>query len=255
MKINGYNMNDLVFHVFKNFEKYTKAGIDESTRDFENAFFSGSQDNILISLGENCGPGVKLREASKDIFGSFFFDNIVCPVDSINKLFECDFTGLFDLRYLTIGTWEGHDSVYNTKYGIYFHHYFHLRGAENEKSRFLNGNRIRQIDEEDIPLFLPQVQSQFEYLLNKLRITLLSPQKKTFIFRKVNGSPLRRVAFDNLYESIKRWGANNFNILVVYSSDGDVNSNEFYEDKHILIPEVGVRWGEKELWESFLSSL
>jgi hypothetical protein len=53
---------------------------------------------IFISIGENCGPGIKFRDAGLNLLGSQFFDNIVVNSESVIKLLDADFADVSPVR-------------------------------------------------------------------------------------------------------------------------------------------------------------
>jgi hypothetical protein len=201
---------------------------------------------IYLSIGENCGPAIKLRQAGLSALGSGFFDNLVIPIESTIRLLDEDFSRILTLRNLSIGMWEGNDSVFDKSHNIFFHHYFHKHGEEKTISR--DGRLHRRIDEEDIPLFLPSVMAQFEYLAEKMRMILRSPHRKFLVVRRVNGAPIQRQVTGRLGETLSRLGAMDTAVAVVHSRPiapecGDVDSAI-----HRFIPEHGERWGDRLAW-------
>lgn len=248
--INGYAINDLNTQIFSKMETFTKSHIDEALKKIHIQLNDYPQDGppIPISIGENCGPGVKIREMGLTPIGSMFFDNLVCPISSAIEIFRNDFRDLLQLRNLRISQWETHDSVFDDAYGIFYHHYFHLRPLRLEKSHiYENENRRRRIDEADIPLFLPLVASQFNYLSEKMRLVMRSPAPKQFIFRKVHGEIICNDMKSLLERTLENSGARNFKVKVVFSQnlpDHLLAGKDLYH-----IPEKGVRWGDTEKWK------
>lgn len=242
MKISGYELRDLSGY-FEAVPTFTASSIRQKLEDSRSrlATFEASRQSVVLSLGENCGAGVKLKEARIANFGSNFFDNLVCPIDSAIKLFYNDFTEFMRLKNLVISSWEDNDSVFETCYIVYFHHYFHLRG-ESEKRR-PDGSGRRYIEEGDISLFFPAVASQFEYLVEKLRILLRSDVHKTVFFREVYGRLPETAKLAQLQAAMASWGARNITLVTVCSGDYGLLSWP-----HIRIDEDDTRWGTAEKW-------
>lgn len=242
MKISGYELRDLSGY-FEAVPTFTASSICQKLEDTRSrlATFEASRKSVTLSLGENCGAGVKLKEARIANFGSNFFDNLVCPIDSTIKLFHNDFNEFMRLKNLVISSWEDNDSVFETRYGIYFHHYFHLRG-EFEKRR-PDGSGRRYIDEGDISLFLSAVASQFEYLVEKLRFLLRSDVHKIIFFREVYGRVPETAKMAQLQAAMGSWGARNISLVTVCSGDHDLLSWP-----HIRIDEDNTRWGTADEW-------
>lgn len=248
--LNDYAFGDLNAQIFSKLETFTKSYIDDALAKLRIQLDDYPQDGpaIPISIGENCGPGVKIREMGLTPLGSMFFDNLVCPVPSVIELFRNDFRDLLQLKNLRISQWETHDSVFDDAYGIFYHHYFHLRPMRLEKSHInADGTRRRRIDEADIPLFLPLVASQFNYLSEKMRLVIRAKAPKQFLLRKVCGETICDDMVSLLVRTLKSSGARNFQLKVVFSQglpDHLVARKELYH-----IPEQGVRWGDTDQWQ------
>ena len=205
----------------------------------------------FIALGETCAPSVRLRELGVPMLGGGFFDNLVTPVESVVRLLDEDFGQLLQLRNLVVGRWENHDSVLDSRYVVFFHHYFHLRGA-HEKDDLSEGARRRRIDEADIPLFLPAVLAQFEYLTAKLRLVLRAPQRKILVLRLATGGPLPRAASIRLTQALERFGARNAEMRVAHATP--LPAGDFCDASlHRLVPEDGERWGAAQAWRAVVA--
>lgn len=249
--INGYRLEDLNTQLFERFDQFTASAIEKKLDTLRMKLNNGSiLKRIPISLGENCGAGVKIREARQDRLGAFFFDNLVAPFESVMGLFRTDFSELLNPRYLRIDQWETHDSVYDAKAQIFFHHYFHLRPVALEKSH-PGPVRRRRIDAVDIPLFLPMVSAQFSYLIEKTRIVLRSDCPKRLIFRRVNGEWVSAEQMARLQDVLEGWGARNFELVNVYSKPKPNNVED--DPHHIYVAEQGARWGHVDNWAPVFS--
>ena len=206
-----------------------------------------------IALGENCGVRAKLREIGESAMGSNFFDNIVIKIDDAGKLIRDDFRDILCLANLSIGEWERHDSVYDAMHHIFYHHYFCPALLAQQKGWNDSGNWRRLIDETDIPLFLSAVRSRFEYFAEKFRIIARSNLGKIYILRKVTGEVVTAEEYDNLYDSLKEFGAVNFELLIVHSHG---EPDTAIASTHFLIPEPPEdRWGRSEDWRRMLRTL
>lgn len=207
-----------------------------------------SAERYPVALGENCGVRAKLRDIGESAIGSNFFDNIVIKIDDVAKLVRDDFSNILCLANLGIGEWERHDSVYDALHHIFYHHYFCPALLAQQKGRNDSGNWRRIIDETDIPLFLAAVRSRFEYFAEKFRIIARSKVKKIYILRKVTGAIVTAEEYDNLYDSLKEFGAINFELLIVHSHG---EPDKAIASTHYVIPEPPEdRWGRSEDWRS-----
>lgn len=247
--LNGYPFSAIDEQVFSKLQECTASSIQASIARFRDRLSEIPVDSppIPVSLGENCGPGIKIRDADQSPLGAMFFDNLVCPISSTIELFKEDFRGILSLQNLRVSKWEGSDSVFDDRYGVYYHHYFHLRPQRMEKSWYDNGIRRRRIDEADIPLFLPVVASQFAYLTEKLRLLLRSEHHTTLYLRRVEGEVVGCGLLSSLAHALKSWGAVNSDIRVIYS-DRSIPEHHAPE-AHYYIPEVGGRWGDVSRWK------
>lgn len=250
--INGYPAAILRERLFDRLGDYTASSIARRLREAE-ARLVAQPAAIPIAFGEDCGPGVKLREAGRAVLGGGFFDNLVAPIDSAIRLLDEDFAHLLALRNLLVGRWEGHDSVLDSRYSLFFHHHFHVRGEHLEKSATDGSGdgsgRRRLIEEADIPLFLPSVLAQFEYLAAKLRLVLRAPQPKILVLRRFGGAPVPLALTFRLGQALERFGARRTELRVVHSlplPPGEACD----ESLHRFIPEGGERWGPAEAWRS-----
>jgi hypothetical protein len=249
--LNGYPLKLIEDQIFSRFSTFTATTIRLKIIKL-NERLNQAREPVYISIGENCGPAVKLRGANLQALGASYFDNIVIPIDSFIELIKNDFNGVLSLSNLAVSSWEGHDSVINDRYKIYFHHYFHIRGSDNEKSRLEEGGvRARRIDEADIPLFLPEVMAQFEYLQFKFKLIMHSGLKKYCIVRRVNGELVDRNVSRLIYDTLVGYGANNFEIRIIHSQTP--NDVDFDEGIHKFIPVQGERWGSTNAWHIALT--
>jgi hypothetical protein len=208
------------------------------------AALSSDHPPVLISLGENCGPAVKLREIGLMELGANFFDNTVIRHPATASLIAREFSGLFNRDNLIIGTWETIDSVYDTSGKIFFHHEFHIAGRE--KMRLVNGVHVRTITSDDIDEFLPAVRDKFEYMAIKFLTIARHRIRKTYLVREVNGSPLTESQMGVLRKAIASIGGRNFDLLVIHSHGAAIES-------HMFIEENGARWGAAEDWRAVAS--
>lgn len=252
--LNGYSAADLQNQVFSQLSGSTRSTILARVAEFEAQLraYPVSSQPVPVSLGENCGPGVKIRETQCNPLGAFFFDNIVAPIPSIIQLFQKDFQGLLQLQNLRIGQWERNDSVFDESYDIFFHHYFHLRPMRLEKSHIDGEKRRRRIDEADIPLFLPIVSAQFAYLTAKLRLLLRSEIPKLLCLRRVQGRPVDHDLLLLLEKVLRDWGARNFEFVVIHS-DASLSKASALPNHH-FIPETATRWGQQEVWRQLFDT-
>jgi hypothetical protein len=205
-----------------------------------------------FSLGENCGPTVKLREMGQATLGASFFDGVVLRYDAAIRLITSEFSNILLLKNLEIGRWDEMDSVYDREHGIFYHHFFLFRGLEALEKRRETG--LRRIDQTDIALLLPAVRSQFEYLAEKFLRTARSPIRKIYVWRSVEGAPLAHYAYRDLVNSLTLIGARNFELIVIHSS---YQPSPTVRAKHYLIPESipDQRWGDVKLWQDALKSV
>ena len=187
---------------------------------------------LHISLGENCGCGVKLRAVGASSLGSSFFDNIVVDRHQLIRLIDCDFSDILMDGNLRIGSWEGQDSVKDHAYDCFYHHYFYKAGHERRRS---DGTRL--IEFHDIATYLPEIREQFLYLAEKFRRIVRSSVWKMLHLRRVNGEAVEQAFQDELSFALRSFGARNFHICFV--------TNE-------MIPEHGVRWGPDEVWQDLV---
>ncbi len=254
--VSGYDIEILHNHYFRHLGEFSPSRIRERLErlDRQIAVAVDADSHEFISLGENCGPAVKIREVIRErALGASFFDNIVIKVDDTAKLIGAKFSGILQLKNLEIGSWDYIQSVYDHSYGIYYHHDFIIRDVpESQKGWNGTDQWLRQIDEQDIPLFYSGVRSKFEFLAEKFLRVATSNVRKTYIVRTVEGKPVTRKQHQNLSDSLQHVGARNFNIVAVFSRD---TPEKAVEQLHVQSPEgVGLpRWGVTEDWGPLLS--
>src|SRR5215469_16477643 len=250
-------INDYPAHEIE--RRYLSKLTDYNTRSIRSRIellkgkISNSTQPVFISLGENCGPGNRMRDAGVNTMGSNFFDNLVVRVDNIPKILRCDFSGILSLKSLSVGRWEAHDSVYDEDFGIYFHHYFHL-GGRLEKDSMERGYRTRRIDEADIPLFLSQVRAQFEYLAVKFRLLAEASFRKIYVVRQVEGGEIGVSHLLRLEQALTSFGASNFELIQVVSRTEPAKSRDRYF-RLISIPENDERWGALSDWNAMAETI
>lgn len=243
--LNGYDIGVVKGQIFDRLESFTAKFIRQKILETENRI-NAHDGPIYLSFGENCAPGVKLRQAGLQNLGSGYFDNLVAPIESIVNILDADFAGMLGLSNLVIARWENHDSVFNDLYKVYFHHYFHPRQMEFEKDDLSEGVRRRRIEDADIPLFIPEVMAQFEYLRAKMQIVLRSERFKYVVIRRVHGEPVESALSSELHAALNRYGARNFELRIVHSVE--IRGEGFDADLHRFIPEDGERWGPSDSW-------
>ncbi len=246
--VSGYALQDLQSAVFSRLDQLTgtriRKQVDRFTDELESAERCGAP--VFISVGENCGPALRLQEASAPSLGGGFFDFLVLRPGALERLLHDDFAHMLMLKNLQVGLWEGNESVYDDHYGVWYHHLFHL---PQEKQR----NHARAIDETDIPLLLSVARSQFEYLHEKLRLALRSPLPKILVYRAVDGQPLPARRVVDLSRALEQYGARNWSLAVVYSA-GELEPA--VADLHHRIPEPdNVRWGDVQDWRHLVAVL
>lgn len=257
MQINGYELDDLISQVFSHYERFTATSIKRELDRLHSAL-NEVPGPLFISLGENCGPGLRLRAAGAQTLGSQFFDNLVVPIGDVSNVIRQGFSDILQIKNLSIGVWEGQDSVIDNKYNTFYHHYFHLLPMEKEKKRDDNGVSVRRIDEADIPLFIPVVRAQFEYLAEKFIIIAGSPVRKNYVLRKVDGTLPTREEVLSLREAIVGAGGVNFRIVIIHSEPHrheearalaacDPNSLSVH-----CIEERAERWGDVTDWQGMV---
>lgn len=247
-QINSYPGDILHQQLFAALEHQTSSAIHARLEQLRHRL-EGATEPVMISIGENCAAGMRLREAGLAPLGSHFFDNVVIRAEALPALIDADFADMLSLSDLCVDIWEGNDSVLDRRYGIHFHHYFHLRGAE--KDRFdASGRRRRRIDETDIPLFLAQVRAQFEYLAAKFRLVMRAPLPKILLLRRVGGEALPAATLDSIRHALNRFGAINTRLVAVHSSVEDRSPPD-----HVLVAEDGERWGSAAAWADMAKRL
>lgn len=245
LKVNGYSAEVLDSSIFSRLSDCTADAIQFKLDGVERTL-NAEIHEIFISLGENCGAAFQMRGAGVETFGSNFFDNTVIRSNKISTIIHRQFSDILNLRHLFVDNWETHDSVIDSIHQIYFHHYF-TPGYGAEK--YHSDGITRRIDSEDIPLFLPVVRGQFEYLAAKFLMIARSSRKKNYIIRNVEGRAIPEADLNAIEYSLKSVGARNFSILQVISYlDGVPVSPRF---GHWHIPEDGERWGAKAVWLAF----
>ena len=186
---------------------------------------------------------MKFRDAGLNLLGSQFFDNIVVKPESIIKLLDADFADMFLLSDLLVDRWEGHQSVYNDRYGIFFHHYFYLKQIKFDAAGY------RRIDDNDIPLLLSIVQAQFEYLAFKFRFIVRSHVRTVLTMRRSDGAPIAPTVLADLRRALDCYGAIMTDVIAVHSHGGGAGAD------HYFIPETDAeRWGAAADWNN-LSNL
>jgi len=252
--ISGYPASIIEKLYINKLTTFTASNINQKIAHAEERLHHHAIDQpLFISLGENCGPGVKLRQAGLAPMGAGFFDNLVVPMESIIRLLDEDFGHLLMLRNLSVGEWETHDSVHDTRYDIFFHHYFHPVDQSLQKIELIQGQRKRRIAEGDIPLFLSSVMAQFEYLAAKMRFMLRAPHKKFLVLRRLKGDPAPSYFTDRLSQALHRFGAQNARLLVIHSSP--IKEGSADTSIHHMISEEGDRWGLPEKWKALAEDL
>jgi hypothetical protein len=246
-KFSEYEYEFMKHHLWDNLSKITNTAIQRKLATLD-ATLSRRTTPIWISLGENCGPAIKIRDSGLPNLGGSFFDNLVVPLESMLRIFDNRFQDLFEPLNLEVGEWEGHDSVFNNNYKMFFHHYFHVRGNERSRIDPFTGVKRRHIMEEDIILFLPMVLSQFSYLRVKFLNILRHEVSKVYVVRTVNGAPVSTETLWSVREALAKLGGNNFRIIVVYAQLPEIEA--FDLSSQYYIAEHDERWGETKQWES-----
>jgi len=249
--INEYDPKQINQFVFSQYTQTSYQANRERLELLNSNLKKRTNNTIFISLGENCGPSICLKKAGLDTLGSSYFDNIVTPTDTLSQLFRSSFSDTLQLTNLTIGTWEGQDSVFDEATGIYFHHYFHLRGAETKFSTDPEtGVAKRIIDHSDIPLFYPLVKSQFEYLAQKFLIIARHDAPKVYVIRRIDGNPLKAEKIQAINEALKDAGAVNFRLAQVINESSRSQVEPIDAPNIITWPiEMSTeRWGARKSW-------
>ena len=245
-RINGYPADILRERLLDRLSEFTPSSIARRLQRAE-ARLAAADLPIVVTLGEDCGPAVRLREAGMLSLGGGFFDNLVAPVDGVIRLLDEDFAQLLSVRNLLVARWENHDSVLDSRYGVFFHHHFHVRGPEYEKSDGVGEGRRRLIEERDIPLFLPSVLAQFGYLAAKMRLILRAPQPKLLVLRRFGGAPLPLALSFRLRQALDRFGTRNAELRVVHSRP--LPAGEMWDPGvHRAIDDAAERWGSAADW-------
>jgi hypothetical protein len=245
--LNGYDVSVLRLQIFDRLKSFTANSLRQKIHEMRTRV-DRYEGPIYLAFGENCGPGVKLRQAGLQPIGSGYFDNLVAPIESIIKILDADFVGMLQLSNLVIGRWENNDSVFNDRYNVYFHHYFHPHQHDFEKNDLSEGVRRRHIENIDIPLFIPEVMAQFEYLHAKMQYILRSEIFKYIVVRRVHGEPVESALSNQLRAALERYDARNFALRIIHSVE--IKSEGFDADLHRFIAEDGERWGSTQAWRS-----
>lgn len=247
--INGYNRSAIETSLFQRLDDCTGSSIRMRLSAFSQRLMIATEP-VWMSIGENCAAGVKLKAASLQTLGSNFFDNLVTPEDAVVALLDSNFSEILRLKNLEIRRWENHDSVFDSLYGIFFHHYFFIRDPQLEKKDYSEGTMRRRIDEADVPLFLSLVQAQFEYLADKFRMILRSELPKILVQRSVSAKPISEDGAAKLCNALVRFGAKRFKVLNVHSSSEEAAPRDVNVlTRTVYIAEELCRWGTNEDWQ------
>jgi hypothetical protein len=246
MKINGYSPEVLEYYLFPEIEDLFKADFDIRLNGFEDRLRRAEQDGevLFVSLGSDCGPGIRLKEAGLLAVGSFYFDALVCPLPATIKLLTEGFRKALRLENLEIGVWEGIDSVRDKHIDCYFHHSFYLPDEKRDE------DGRRRIDLDDIPMFLPLVRAKFAYLEAKFERICASPVRKIFFVRKVEFTPFTATELAELDAALIAAGAINYSLAPVYSVGDPSGAGRQYR-----IPCDVERWGTAEAWRALAEEL
>jgi hypothetical protein len=78
--LNGYRLNAIDDNIFSRLNEFTAEKIEFNIKKMKMRI-DAHEGPIFVPLGENCGPGVKLRQAGLMSLGSGYFDNIVVPLE------------------------------------------------------------------------------------------------------------------------------------------------------------------------------
>lgn len=258
-KVNGYSLKDLEDQLFQHYSSHTASNIERQLERVRQLLADAGGQSIFVSLGENCGPALRLGAVGAPALGAQFFDNLVTPLDGVAALITDGFANILRLRNLRIGVWETNDSVYDEAYEMFYHHYFCLSPTELEKSWHDAGGRRRRIDEADIPLFYPAVRAQFEYLAEKFALVARSAMRKHYVLRKVAGELPTSGEVSALRRALDVQGAANARLVIVHSDPataaqvadltGEAKGSAVY-----LIPETGERWGSDADWQHLVDA-
>jgi hypothetical protein len=247
--VSGYALADIRRHYLDTLEKFTPAAVQAKLakvdRDIARAMAAG--ETPLISIGENCAVGAKLREIGRMPLGGSFFDGTVIRAVDAARLIGSGFCNLMLLKNLEIGAWEGSDSVYDREHRIFYHHYFVFRAMEHLDKSWPDGRR--RIDETDIPLFMAAQRARFEYLAEKFLRIARAPIRKVYVWRGVEGLPLSAADHAGFCDALAAIGARSFDIIAVYARGTPEISRT-----HARVPEDDplVRWGHAAEWQAGL---
>lgn len=254
-RVNGYPVKEIEKQILAKLDYYTSSFIKEKLASLQTRLSQETGKTIYLSIGENCGPAKRMKAAGLHLFGSNFFDNIVCSTSSFIKIIEADFSDILSISNLSVKTWEGNDSVCDGLYGVLYHHCFHLNPIESEKSRYdNNGKKWRAIEERDIPLFLAQVRSQYEYLRVKFRMVMRSPIRKILVSRKVDGRGYKKDEIEGIERALLNFGAQNCRLISIETTDPISGINQT-DSRYYRIPERAERWGDLSDWQVFGKSV
>lgn len=244
-EISGYNIDIIEQSIFSRLSSCTADAINRKLEAVDQTI-SAETNEVFISLGENCGAAFQMRNSGINTLGANFFDNTVIRAEDIPNIISDRFRSMLSLINLSIGSWEGHDSVYDDFYKIFFHHYF-IPGHGVEK--YNEKMNCRQIDKEDIPLFLPVVRGQFEYLAGKFIKIANAQIKKYYVIRNVEGRAISEATLDRISAALTSIGAVNYDLIqVITYLDGPPISKKY---GHWSILEEGERWGDKAEWLAY----
>jgi Putative papain-like cysteine peptidase (DUF1796) len=254
--LSGYDRKIVFEHYLDHLSSFTPSRLREKIGQLDAALAvserSGSTE--FISLGENCGAAVKIREHRSRKLGASFFDNIVIRLEDAADLLRSEFAGLLNLKYLHIAKWDGIDSVYDEKQRIYYHHDFIIRIPALQKGWTGQEPLIRVVDETDIPLFYAGVRVKFEYLAEKFLRVARSNTRKVYFLRRIEGDPISAVESYRIAKALADIGARNASLAIVHSKGVPDQSVSRY---HRVIEEGhGIpRWGSDADWHAFMNEL
>lgn len=241
---NGYQAAEIEYYALAPAARLAEADRRERIAQFRTRLSETEArgEVVFISLGGDCGPAIRLKEAGRLPLGAFYFA-LVCPVEGVVRLLTEGFDTALRLENLSIGAWEDMDSVYDAGMGGYFHHVFSL---PTEKT-YPDGRR--RIDREDIPMLLPLVRAKFAYLAEKFAVVCRSPIRKAFIVRDAGQGPTGVEAIASLQEALTRFGSINFELAPVYAFGRPPRRARQF---HIPVKE---RWGGVEDWRALTDRL
>ena len=249
--LNGYDLFSINRAVFGQYAETNPQANRRRLALLKSRLDNHRNKTTFISLGENCGPSLCMKKAGLETLGSNYFDNIVTPSAAIPELLRSAFSQALQLTNLSIGTWEGHDSVLDEFTGIYFHHYFHLRGAETKvEIDSGTGREKRLIHKEDVPLFYPIVKSQFEYLAQKFLAIARHDAPKIYVIRQIDGTPFECEKIYAIKNALNDLGAVNFKLAQVIDNLPGCAADSLAMRDFLTWPidVTDERWGAPESW-------